>query len=75
MKPINFPGQNCVFARNQPQYLQLPAHQSENRVTTCWFPTWRERLRLIFGAPVWLQVLNFGEPLQPQKLTVGKPKL
>ena len=48
MKPIEFPEQNCVYAKDQPEYLPLPVHKTEDgMVVSCWRLTWRERLRVL----------------------------
>lgn len=74
MKAINFPESTHVFAKDQPQYLQLPAHKSgDGVVTTCYELTWKERFAILCGAKVWLQTLTFNKPLQPQRLTLDKP--
>ncbi len=30
MKPIEFEEQNCIYAKDQPEYLPLPAHKTED---------------------------------------------
>ena len=77
MRPVFFPGSNCVFAKDQPEYLPLPAHRSgyDGTVTSCWKLTWRERLKVIFTGRVWLQQLAFGSPLQPQRPSIDRPML
>lgn len=65
---------SVVFAKDQPEYLQLPAIKSAcGRVTTRWRLDWRERLRVIFSGDLWLQVLTFGEPLQPVRILTKEP--
>lgn len=76
MNPISFKDQNVVYAKDQPEYLPLPAFRwDDGRIATCWKLTWRERLMLLFTGCVWQQVLTFNQPLQPQKLTVEKPEM
>lgn len=76
MTPVEFHEQNTVFAKNQPEYLPLPAHNGPGgRVTFCWRLTWRERLAVVFSGFIWQQVLTFNRPLQPQKLLTDKPEL
>lgn len=54
MKPIDFPESNTIFAKNQPEYLQLPAHRtSDGVVTTCYILTWKERFAMLFGGKLW----------------------
>ena len=76
MNLATFDEQTTVFAKNQPQYRQLPAHKSaDGKVTCCWTLTWRERLSILLTGKVWHQILTFNQPLQPQKLLVEKPHL
>jgi len=72
MIPIEFKGQNVVFAKDQPEYIPLPAHRdSEGVVTTCWKFSFKERLRVLLGAKLYWQHLTFNQPLQPVKPIVG----
>lgn len=77
MQPIEFKGFNTVFAKDQPEYLPLPAHVNRHdtagTVTTCWRLTWRERLRVLLKGQVWLQQLTFHKPLQPQRPSIECP--
>ena len=69
MHPTEFSQQNIVFAKDQPEYLPLPAfvvESAERPVTSCWGMTWRERLRVLFTGRVYFTQLTFGAPLQPQ---------
>jgi len=78
MKLIEFEEQTVVIAKNQPEYLPMPAHVSndvEGRVTFCWEMTLKERIKLIVTGKLWHQVLTFNQPLQPQLLLVNKPDL
>ena len=76
MDIIEFPEQTVVFAKDQPQYRQLPAHvDSHGRITCCWRLTWRERLKLLITGRIWHQVLTFHQPLQPQLLLIEKPDM
>lgn len=78
MRLIDFPEQNTVFAKDQPEYKPLPAHRvdgPEGRIICCWSLTWRERLRVLFSGSIWHQVLTFNQPLQPQLLSVAKPAM
>lgn len=75
MKPIEFPQQNCVFAKNQKEYLPLPAWQGERETISCYKLTIRERLKLLFTGRLWLRQFNFGGSLQPQAPGVDCPFL
>jgi hypothetical protein len=74
MTPVSFPQQTTVFAKDQPEYLALPAHVSvDGVVTSCWELTDAEILTLVETKQLWLQQLTFGAPLQPQLPSVEIP--
>lgn len=74
MIPIEFPEQNCVYAKDQPEYLPLPVHKTpDGMVISCWALTWRERFKMLFTGRMWWSVLTFNHPLQPQLPSVDKP--
>lgn len=74
MKPIRFKEQNCVYAENQPEYLPLPVHKTQNgTVCSCWKLSFRERLKVLFTGKVWMLVLTFNQPLQPQLPSIDTP--
>lgn len=75
MKPIEFPQQNCVYAKDQPEYLPLPAHRSPDgmEVTACWGMTWRERFTVLFTGRVYVNLLTFGGPLAPSIVSTAPP--
>lgn len=66
-----------VFAKNQPEYLPLPAFVASEHgaVMTRWQLTWRERLRVLIQGYIYLQQLTFGEALQPQLPSVLEPHI
>lgn len=74
MKPIEFPEQNVIFAKDQPEYQPLPAHKDElGIVTTCWELSPEERQILISNGKIYLQLMTFNQPLQPVSLHVLNP--
>lgn len=78
MKLIEFPEQTVVIAKNQPEYLPMPAHVAKDQgmtTTVCWKLSWMERISVLFGGVIWHQMLTFGEPMQPQMLQTFKPDL
>lgn len=78
MKLLSFPEQTVVIAKNQPEYLPLPAHQfndESGKIAFCWGLTWKERFLVLLRGVVWQQVLTFNKPLQPQRLSVDKPDM
>jgi len=78
MIPIAFKGHNVVIAKDQPQYLPLPAHvnprDNTGLTTFCWRLSWRERWKLFWGGHLWHQVMTFNRPLQPQLLSGERPE-
>jgi hypothetical protein len=78
MDIVPFPEQTTVYAKDQPQYRQLPAYRfgdAEGRIACCWSLSWRERVRVLLTGRLWHQILTFNQPLQPQLLTVEKPEM
>lgn len=74
MYPIPFPEQNCVYAKDQPEYLPLPVHRTaDGEIISCWKLTLRERIKLLFTGKLWFHQLTFGHPLQPQLPSADKP--
>jgi hypothetical protein len=67
---------NVVYAKNQPEYLNLPSHKSEKGIiTTCWTLSWKEKFKILTSGYLWLQVMTFNNPLQPLKMSTIKPKM
>jgi len=79
VKIIEFPEQSIVIAKDQPQYLPLPAYRfpsdPQGRIACCWKLSWWERFRVLLSGRIWHQILTFNSPLQPQLLTVEKPAM
>lgn len=50
--------------------LGLPVHIDEFGFKSRWQPTWRERIGILFGRPVWLWVVGSAHP--PVALEVHK---
>lgn len=76
MKPIEFPQQNAVLAKDQPEYQPLPVCQvpdAHGTVISCWQLTWRERWQLLWSGRLWLSQLTFRQLLQPQLPSVQSP--
>lgn len=74
MKPIEFPGFNTTFAKDQPEYQPLPAYVGPNgEVVSCWELTMRERIQVLETGRLYLTQLTFGQPLQPQLPSLEKP--
>jgi hypothetical protein len=65
MKPIKFDFANATFAKNQPEYMPLPAWTDGNQVVSGWSLTWRERIHVLINGVLWIRQMTFGQPLQP----------
>lgn len=73
MTPIEFPEQNIIFAKDQPEYIPLPALKQENGdVITCWRFSDEEIEKLRETKTLYLSVKTFNQPLQPIYFTVNK---
>lgn len=59
-------GGHVVYAADQPEYQPLPVWRRESgAVVSRWRLTWRERVAILLGRSLYLEVLTFGGPLQP----------
>ena len=82
MKPIEFPEQTTVFAKDQPQYVPLPAfidkEDKTGQVVFCMGLSFKERFKLLFTGELWCSLLMFRDkegqvnPLTPSFFTVNK---
>lgn len=78
MKPIKFKESNCTFAKDQPEYLPLPAFKADTpqgECVTCWQLSFRERLRILFTGKLWACLMTFNKPLQPSFFTTKKSEV
>lgn len=76
MEPINFDGANCVYGKDQPEYMPLPAHKDENGVVlTCWKLSPEDMQRIQETGVIWLEMLTFNKPLMPVRLDSQKPDI
>ena len=76
MKPVKFKQCNFIAAESQDEYLTLHAYKDGGGcVTSCWKLTLRERIKLLFTANVYLSLLTFNKPIQPQLLSTTNPAL
>lgn len=74
MKPITFKESNVVYAKDQPEYLQLPAYRNHCGDVIClWKLNILERIKIVFTGKLWLHVLTFNHPLQPLRPTLDFP--
>jgi hypothetical protein len=84
--PAPYGWSKVTFAKNQPQYQPLPSLRNSGPsgdVMSRWRLTWRERLLILCGRDVWLNVLTFGNVcrhcgtytgLKPVQMWVGDPQ-
>ena len=78
MKPISFPEQNTVYAKDQPEYQPLPAFKSETpmgEVISCWKLSFTERIRILFTGKLWVCLCAFNKPLTPSFFTTKKSEV
>jgi len=74
MRPVKFKGCNVVYAKNQSEYNPLPSHKTaDGAVTSCWRMGLGERLLVLITGRVYLKLLTFNRPLQPQRISVRNP--
>ena len=77
MKLIEFKGQNVVIAKDQPEYLPMPAyripHDPRGTIICCWKLSIKERIKLLFKGNIWHRILTFNGSVQPQLLEVDNP--
>ena len=76
MKLIEFPEQTIVIAKDQPEYLPLPAFLcGDQKGTTicCWELSDKDISLLLKTKKIWHTILTFNQPLQPQLLSVENP--
>jgi hypothetical protein len=73
MYPITFPEQNRYWAIEQPKFRPLPAYTNDIDTITKWQFSWYDRLRILFGRPLWLLHFNHSSPLQPLLPTLDYP--
>ncbi len=76
MKYVDFPQQNKVLTKPEgmtdKQCGSLSVHFNGEQCISCWQPDWKDRLRLLFGAKMWLWVW-FGDNQPPVKLSTDHP--
>ncbi len=60
-----------TFARGSEVYAPLRTLTDHTTVLTRWTPTEEQRRSIAAGQDLYLELLTFGGPLQPIRLTVG----
>lgn len=65
-----------TFAKDQPEYQQLPSHvDADGVVLSRWHCSLREHLRILVTGDIYLWQATFGAQLQPVKIEVEKPSI
>ena len=74
MEAIKFKECNAAFAENQDEYntLHVFFDKQNGMVVSCYKLSFKDIFKMIFTRKIWLSVLTFGNPLQPQLLTIDK---
>lgn len=67
-KPIDFTASNMVCKSLDRNIGDLPCFVEGNIAISCWELTDEEIAYIVKHRHVWLSQLNFGKPLQPQKV-------
>jgi hypothetical protein len=63
-----------TYAKDQPEYLPLPAVKLEDgTVLTRWVLSEEEKRRILEQGYIYLEVLTFNRPLQPLRLSAEVP--
>jgi len=72
--PVPFKEQTCVYAKNQKEYLPLPAfREKDGRVICCWKIGFFNKVKLLFTGKIWASLWTFNNPLQPLAIMTDKP--
>lgn len=75
MKPVDFKHRNVIYAKDQPEYLPLPALKIDSvngEVISCWKMSFLERIKVLFTGKVWLTLMMANKPLTPSNLSVNR---
>lgn len=79
MRPIRFPQQNMVISKpkkyDESKYGPCPdllIYNDGNISVTGWRLTWKERIKMIFGNPMWI-ILISGNSQPPMQLQMDNP--
>jgi hypothetical protein len=79
MEPVSpvVPGNEkfeVCYAKDQPEYLPLPALRTEHAMLTRWRLTDDERRHIAEGGDLFIAVMHFGHKLQPLMPMVATPE-
>ena len=73
MIPVEFNECNVIYAKEQSEYIPLPACKIEGLVITCWELSTDEIEKITSTGKLWISMLTFNHPLQPILPTVDAP--
>lgn len=73
MNPITFPEENKVLLGNGSNVRDLPVFQNQEQTISKWRPSLKDRIRILFGADIWVLQLTQGRGFQPQYIDVDYP--
>lgn len=79
MTPSRFPQANRIFQKppsmtdEECSPLEVHVCLNQDAIISCWRPTWRERLAIFFGRPLWLWVTGTGLRHPPVLIEVQDP--
>lgn len=75
MKTIRFKEQNSEIAKDQDEYLTLPAFRAKDEngtMVTCNYLSFKERLIVLFTGRIWMSELTFNKLITPRSFHVKK---
>jgi len=78
MKPVNFRESNTMIAKDQDEYLTLPAHITNDvsgTVIFCIKANFWERLQILFTGRIWCSLMTFKSSIQPSYFTAFKSSM
>ena len=78
MKPVEFKHQNVVYAKDQPEYLPLPALRldtPQGEVISCWKMSFKERIKVLLTGKIWVSLMSFNKPLTPSYISVNRKEV
>ena len=62
MKPIEFKEQTKILQKpasmTDDECIPLPVFNDKQCCISCWQPTWREKISILFYGKVWLSILS-----------------
>lgn len=67
MEPISFHPQEINYTSNNPEIGDLPVVRTQYPdgaivLVSCWKPDWKDRLRILFGRPIYLHIWGTQHP-------------